>query len=154
VGTVIERDDNGKPITPELRLYNLGVDKLKRIGHDRLPVDDGGPGQCHFPNDASVRHLNELFAEKEIDGKWVKGDSPNEGLDLFGYCEAGRQMLDPDRKGRGWGTENIPVWAKPVRLTKGPEKLPMSPPAGVSVKSQTQDNALSILQQLMSLNGD
>lgn len=58
----------------------------------------------------------ELFNEVLIDGSWVR-NGPNETLDLMGYTEAARLMLQPDRKTIVWDDpDKRPAWARPVSL--------------------------------------
>lgn len=115
-GTPIAKDQNGKPVHPVIRLYTLGVHRLKELELERLAAEDGGPGQWYIANGIARRHIEELFGERLIGGKWERhGD--NETLDLAGYCEAGRLMLQPDRKGIKWAEpERRPPWARPVSL--------------------------------------
>lgn len=115
-GKPIAKDQQGREVRPVIRLYTLGVHKLREQALERLAVDDGGPGQVRIADGISRKHIEEFFGERLIGKEWVRtGD--NETLDLFGYCEAGRLMLQPDRKDIHWSdAEQRPVWAKPVPL--------------------------------------
>ncbi len=107
----VDKDEKGAEVAP-IYEFDLGVHRLKEQSFERLAVSDGAPGQCYFPVDVDPRHLAEFFGESLQDGKWVRHGA-NETLDLFGYAEAGRQMLQPDRADINWLTK-LPVWAKPV----------------------------------------
>lgn len=114
--TPIAKDQNGRPVTPVIRLYVLGVHQLREQAVERLGVTDGGPGECFFADGISQKHLDEFFGERLIAGQWQRqGD--NESLDLFGYAEAARLMLQPDRKDIDWSRpDRRPPWARPVSL--------------------------------------
>lgn len=115
-GTSISKDQNGREVHPIIRLYSLGVHRLKEQAVERLAVHDDGPGQCFFADGIGRRHFDEFFGERLIGGKWERhGD--NESLDLFAYAEALRLMLLPDRKGIVWNDpERRPIWARPQPL--------------------------------------
>lgn len=110
----VDRDEEGRVVSPVYE-YDLGVERLKDMVMERLAVDDGSPGEIRFPVDMDARHLREYFGESKVDGKWVR-QGPNETLDLDGYCEAGRQMLRPDRAELKWVEGRLPIWAKPVSV--------------------------------------
>lgn len=116
----VDKDENLKPVTPVTLEYTLGVDPLKEMTLERLATEHGDAGCVRFPCGMDPRYLEEFFGEQLIDGKWVR-NGPNETFDLFGYNEAGRRMLDPDRDTIRWnsGIEDMPVWAQPVSLVRG-----------------------------------
>lgn len=114
--TRIEKDEAGRPVEPVLMEYRLGVDALKAQTIERLATAEGEPGCVRFPREMESHYLDEYFGESLIDGKWVQS-GPNEMLDLAGYCEAGRQMLQPDRADIDW-TGKRPIWATPISLRK------------------------------------
>ena len=118
-GTPIARDQLGREVHPVVRLFSLGVHRLKEQAVERLAVNDGGPGQCFIAEDVSRRHIEEFFGERLIAGAWERhGD--NESLDLFAYAEAGRLMLQPDRRDIRWDDPALrPMWARPVPLFSG-----------------------------------
>lgn len=113
VPTKISRDEMGRPVAPVITEYTLGVHKLKELAIERLAVNDGGPGQCLFADGINSNYFEEYFNERLINGKWER-NGPNESLDLFGYEEAVRLMLKPDRKDINWSTGRRPPWATPV----------------------------------------
>ena len=114
--TKISKDNEGKPVEPIVTLHVLGVHKLKESALEDLAIDDRSPGHCYFPADMRDKHFEELFNEVLIDGKWVR-NGPNETLDLMGYTEAARLLLQPDRTSINWADKNsMPIWAKPVSL--------------------------------------
>lgn len=113
----VDRDEEGKVVALVFE-FDLGVHRLKLLTHERLAVADGGPGQCHFPIDVDGRHIKEFFGESLVDEKWVR-TGPNETLDLYGYAEAGRLMLAPDRRDIKWTGNALPIWAKPVPVQTG-----------------------------------
>lgn len=109
----VDVDQLGRPVTPILSEYDLGVSKLKEQAVERLAVTDGGPGQCEFAEGIATNHFDEYFGEVQKDGKWERS-GPNESLDLFGYEEAARQHMGPDRKDIKWDEGKLPPWARPV----------------------------------------
>ena len=114
--TKISKDSEGKPVKPTVTLHVLGVHTLKEDTLEDLAIEDGGPGQCYFAINTPEKAFEELFNEPLIDGDFVR-NGDNETFDLFGYCEVGRLMLQPDRKDRVWTeTERRPEWARPVSL--------------------------------------
>lgn len=115
--TKISRDNEGKMIEPVVTLHMLGVHKLKDDVVERLAVEDGSPGQCYFAIDTPNSALEEFFGEFKDEGKWVRpNNAPNETLDLYGYSEAARLMLEPDRESIKWDGDSRPVWATPISL--------------------------------------
>lgn len=136
----LSKDTNGVKIEPPISYHDLGVDGLKDdiLGNDEgvglLLIDDGSPGQVYFPGDFPRNAYEEIFAEKKIDGKYVRGGRPNETLDLLAYTEAGRLMLEPDRKDRDWTPGREPIWAKPVSLSGESTPETVAPVAAVSSK--------------------
>lgn len=126
--TKIDKDERGQQVEPVLVEYRLGVDKLKEQTIERLAVTPGEPGCCSFPREIEPHYLEEFFGETLIDGKWVK-NGRNEMLDLYGYAEAGRLMLQPDRAEIDWKNAR-PVWATPISLKKqAQEAAPTSGPS-------------------------
>lgn len=110
----INRDAAGKPMEPAIKEFTLNVDKLKALSVERLVVDDGGPGQVYFARGLPKALYDELCGEVLVDGAWERRGA-NESLDLFGYCEAARIQLQPERATIKWETRR-PVWARPVKL--------------------------------------
>jgi phage terminase large subunit GpA-like protein len=118
---LIDKDQEGHAVEPKLFEYTLGVDKLKEQTMERLAVAKdkdapAPPGFCHFPRELEQHYLDQFFGEALIDGKWVRS-GPNETLDLYGYAEAGRQMLQPDREEIDWINAR-PMWARAVSLVQ------------------------------------
>lgn len=114
--TKISKDSNGKPVLPVITLHSLGVHKLKEDTLTDLAIEDGSPGQCYFALNTPDAAYQELFNEPLIDGSFVK-NGPNETLDLYGYTESGRLMLQPDRKDIRWDDPaKFPPWARPAPL--------------------------------------
>lgn len=112
----ISKDEQGKPTKPLVQEWTLGAHKLKELALERLAVTDDGPGHCYFAADIASNYYDEYFNEPLIDGKFER-QGPNESLDLFGYEEAVRLMLRPDRKDIRWNDpDKRPVWARPVSL--------------------------------------
>jgi len=106
-------DEMGRPVSPTILEYDLGVHKLKEQAIERLGVNDGGPGQCYFAEGIAANHFEEYFGEKLIDNQWIR-NGPNESLDCFAYEEAVRLMLKPDRKDIKWDDGKRPPWATPI----------------------------------------
>lgn len=127
-GTTVAKDQNGRAVHPVIRLWVLGVHQLRELAVERLGVIDGGPGQAFFADGISQKHLDEFFGERLIAGQWVRSGD-NESLDLFGYAEAARLMLEPDRKTIDWTNANRrPQWARPINLSPegGDQAAPVS----------------------------
>ena len=114
--TKISKDSEGKLIQPVITLHVLGVHKLKEQVLDDLAIADGAPGQCYFASNWPDKAFEELFNEVLIEGSWVR-NGPQETLDMMGYAEAARLMLEPDRAGIRWSDPATrPIWAKLVSL--------------------------------------
>ncbi|CDO34057.1 terminase gpA endonuclease subunit [Novosphingobium sp. KN65.2] len=111
----VDKGEDGKPVEPVIVEYTLGADELKVTIYERLAIDDGSPGECSFYRGFEQRFADEFFGETKTDGKWVRS-GPNETLDLYGYAEAARQILKPDRADIKWAQGKLPPWAKPVPL--------------------------------------
>ncbi len=136
----ISKDSEGKAVEPVVTLHLLGVHKLKEDALEDLAISDGSPGQIFFPANFMDRHFEELFNETLIEGKWVR-NGDNETLDLLGYTEAGRLMLEPDRKDRIWTPGKEPIWAKPVSLTTDEEGGDPAVAGEKKAETPTQDFA-------------
>lgn len=131
----VDKDELGKVMLPLLE-YNLGVDRLKEQTLERLSTPrrdektgDLNSGYVAFYRDFEANYIDQFFGETLVDGKWVR-HRPNESLDLFGYCEAGRLMLEPDRKSIKWKDVNLrPIWARPTNdlAQSGPDQPPSNP---------------------------
>lgn len=112
----ISKDSEGRAILPVVTLHVLGVHKLKEQVVEDLAIEDHGPGMVYFPVNMPEKAYEELFNEVLIDGSWVR-NGPNETLDLMGYTEAARLMLQPDRSTIVWDDpDKRPVWARFVSL--------------------------------------
>ena len=146
--TRLSKDQNGRAVTPPVLLYTLGVHRLKEQALERLATTDGGPGQCHFPRNVARAQMDEFFAEKLIDGKFVR-DGANETLDLFAYAEAARLMLQPDRAGIDWHSRR-PAWATPVSLTaEGGDRADDAPETATTAPAAAKP---SIFERMDRLN--
>lgn len=117
--TDIAKDSEGRPIKPVITLHTLGVHELKEQALEDVAVKDGSPGMVIFPTDFPRRAYEEIFNEPLIDGKFER-QGPQETLDLLGYSEGSRLMLEPDRDNIVWdqGIEMRPIWAQPVLLSQ------------------------------------
>jgi phage terminase large subunit GpA-like protein len=137
------KDDEGRKFPLGAWEWSLGVHKLKELALERLATQDGGPGQCYFAEGLSSEYFDEYFNEPLIEGKFER-QGPNESLDLFGYEEAARLMLKPDRADIDWATPaRRPLWARPVSLqSEGGD------PAAVGTGAKKQD----VLARLSALN--
>ena len=148
----VSKDEHGHEVTPIVLEFDLGVHGLKEQAVERLGVADGGPGQCEFAEGISSNHFDEYFGETLKDGKWDRS-GPNESLDLFGYEEAGRQMLQPDRKDIKWDEGKLPPWATPVLVNMGGGDLAVAV-EGAPVPAPTKNKAKgNLLQRFDALNG-
>ena len=146
---IISRDEHGAQMTPTVLEYTLGVHELKELVIERLAVSDGGPGQCMFADGIASNYFEEFFNERLIDGKWER-NGPNESLDLFGYSEAVRLMLDPDRKDINWNGQRLPPWATPVPVSV--EGGDLSTEAKVAAEAPSQPRRQSIFERFDALN--
>lgn len=146
----ISKDSEGKPVEPVVTLHVLGVHKLKEQVLEDLAIEDGGPGQCFFAEDTPEKAFEEFFNEPLIDGAFVR-NGPNESLDLYGYSEAGRLMLQPDRSSIVWSDPaKRPSWARPISLGEDePEEQDSSTPAAKPAKQPKK----SVLDRFNALNG-
>ncbi|EQA97288.1 terminase gpA endonuclease subunit [Sphingobium sp. HDIP04] len=138
----VNKDEHGREVEPVLLEFELGVFGLKEQAIERLGVTDGGPGQCEFADGIAANHFDEYFGETLVEGKFVR-NGPNESLDLFGYEEAGRQMLQPDRKDIKWDEGKLPPWATPA-----PDSLEGG---GPEVGGEGQNKALARMEKPKSL---
>jgi phage terminase large subunit GpA-like protein len=145
--TKISKDSEGKLVKPVVTLHVLGVHSLKEDAVEDLAIDDGSPGHCFFPRNMPDKAYEELFNEVLIDGAWVR-NGPNETLDLFAYSEAGRLMLEPDRKDRNWTSGKEPSWARPVPLHS--EGGDQSTAAG-EVRAQTATPSTTMAERFAAL---
>lgn len=147
----ISKDSEGKPIKPVVTLHVLGVHKLKEGVIEDLAIDDHSPGHCYFAENTPEKAFEEFFNEVLVEGTWVR-NGPNETLDCYGYAEAARLMLQPDRKGIVWSDpEKRPVWARIIELSASGESeaAGTAPPGSAgSKKKQT------ILERYDALNKD
>lgn len=121
----INKDAEGRKLNPPVKEYTLNVDKLKMLSIERLATDDGGPGQVHYADKLPKSAFDELCGEQLIDGVFHRRGA-NETLDLFGYAEAARILLQPERADIRWydderGPARRPVWARPVRIASADE---------------------------------
>jgi phage terminase large subunit GpA-like protein len=92
-----------------------------------------------------------MFNEVLMEGKWVR-NGPNETLDLYGYTEAARLMLQPDRASIVWSKpESRPVWARPISLTVTEPEDETESPATPKPAPATQPKQ-SILDRFGALN--
>ncbi|MEA3044565.1 MAG: hypothetical protein QOH47_2403 [Sphingomonadales bacterium] len=136
----INKDDENKPIVPSVREFTLNVDKLKALVIERLVLDEDGPGYVRFADNLPHSLYDELCGEVFIDGKFERRGA-NESLDLSGYNEAVRQMLQPERADIKWDVKK-PVWARPVPMTGTGEALPAEP----------KKTTLSAIERMAALN--
>jgi phage terminase large subunit GpA-like protein len=156
---IISKDDNGKPITPVITMHTVGSHSLKQDVLESLAIDDEGAGQWFFPIDFPDDAFEEFFNEPLIEGKWNR-NGPNESLDLGGYNEAARQMLEPDRTtirwdqsrmpaGQKWTPMDMPAWARPISLTEEGG----DPAVAGELKKPAAVQQKSIFEQFNELNG-
>jgi phage terminase large subunit GpA-like protein len=156
---IISKDDNGKPITPVITMHTVGSHSLKEDVLESLAIDDEGAGQWFFPIDFPDDAFEEFFNEPLIEGKWNR-TGPQESLDLGGYNEAARQMLEPDRteirwdqsrmpQGQKWTPMDMPAWARPISLTEEGG----DPAVAGELKKPAAVQQKSIFEQFNELNG-
>lgn len=152
VPRTVDKDEHGHPAEPIIQEFDLGVYGLKEQSIERLGVSDGGPGQCEFADGIAAHHFDEYFGETLKDGKWERS-GPNESLDLFGYEEAGRQILRPDRKDIKWDEGILPVWATPVPVsTKGGDQAVAASTQSPAINPPLVPKKPSILDRFDQLN--
>lgn len=131
-------DAKGRKFPVGVQEWTVGAYKAKELALERLAVTDDGPGQCYFARGISRAHYEEYFNEPLIDGKFVR-QGPNESLDLFGYEDAARLMLKPDRKDIDWKSGKVPPWARPICLDDEPEPGRDSSPVPAQNGASTLD---------------
>jgi phage terminase large subunit GpA-like protein len=148
--TKISKDNNGRPVLPEITLHVLGVDDLKRDVIGDLATADGSPGQWNFAVNTPADAFDEFFNETEVEGKFVRS-GPNETLDLAAYGEAAFIMLQPDHQSRIWDPpEKRPMWARAISLDDEPESP--EPPKPQTPASEPE-KPLSRMERFARLNG-
>lgn len=134
-----DKDELGKTVEPFVLEYTLGVDALKEMTLERLATAPETAGHVRFYREFESHYIDQFFGESLVDGKWHRF-GPNESLDLYGYCEAGRLMLAPDRKDIIWtDPQRRPPWARPISLlpkggdqaveARGEQPLPAAKPS-------------------------
>lgn len=142
-----KQDSKGRRFPRGVWEWTLGVFKLKELALERLGVRDGGPGQCQFAEGIEAKYFDEYFNEPLVDGKFER-NGPNESLDCFGYEEAARIILKPDRKDIDWIGGKLPVWAKPfIPMPEGGDQQAAAPMAAGATKA-----ASNIAQRFAALN--
>lgn len=157
--STISKDDDGNRIEPTVTLHMVGGHSLKSDVLETLAISDGSAGQWFFPDDYPESAFEEFFNEPLIEGKFVR-NGPNESLDLGGYGEAARQMLEPDRvslkwdqsampPGKKWTPDELPIWASPISLASEGGDLAdeNDRPAAKPAKPKT------ILDKFQTMNG-
>lgn len=154
----VDKDEHGRAVEPVILEYTLGADRLKDLTYERLAVIDGSPGEVSFAAGIEANYIDEFFGETKTDGKWRRHGS-NETLDLFGYAEAARLILRPDRAdirwnqdamppGKKWTEACLPPWARPVCLEpEGGD--PAAPAEGATASAVTK---ASIYARIDALN--
>lgn len=143
-------DNDGKKIEPPVIVHNVGSWKLKEDVVETLAISDGSPGQWYFPLNFPDSAYEEFFNETLQDKEWVR-NGPNESLDLGGYGEAARQIIQPDRPGIIWDDEaKRPIWARPVRSEPvEPQDQESSAPASQPAPKQQKR---TVLDRFSALN--
>ena len=100
----------------------------------------------------AANHFDEFFGETLKDGKWDR-NGPNESLDLFVYAEAGRQMLQPDRKDIKWDDGKLPPWASPIPvIVEGGDPAVEGMRVAAPSPSPTATKKTSIYERFDALN--
>lgn len=153
--TFISKDSEGRLVDPTITLHSLGVHKLKEDTVQDLAIEDGGPGQCFFAINTPDAAFQELFNEVLIDGSWVR-NGPNETLDLYGYTESGRLMLQPDRSTIHWDDpQRLPPWARLVSLMpKGGDPEDEASASAAQAPLAAPEKPLGFFAKHKALEGD
>ncbi|QTH19650.1 phage terminase large subunit family protein [Rhizorhabdus wittichii] len=116
VPRTVSKDEQGQKVEPIVLEYDLGVHRLKTQSVERIAVTEDGPGYGRFAIDLPASTFDEFAGEVLIDDEWDRR-GPNESLDLLGYNEATRLMLQPHRIEIHWDVPSRrPVWARPVAI--------------------------------------
>lgn len=146
-------DPSGKRFPVGVWEWSLGVHRLKELVLERLAISDGGPGQCYFAQGIGRHYFDEYFNEPLVDGKFER-QGPNESFDLFGYEEAARLMLKPDRADIDWQNEHKrPVWARPISLQpEGGDPAVAADDVAAKPKPKPKTKKQSALQRFNALN--
>lgn len=141
----INKDDQGRPVKPSVREFNLNVDALKAKEIERLATEEG-PGTISFADGLPDGAYTELAGEVLIDGDWERRGA-NETLDLMGYAEAVRILLQPERADIKWETRP-PVWARPVPIGDDEDDDETAQPEARAAARATKPSALDRLAAL------
>ena len=105
----VEVNYAGKALRSSVRLFSVGVDRVKTTLHNRLRNAEVGNGYIHFYPSITPDYFEELTAERQVlkrkDGFdqrfWVKkGNARNEALDewVYGYAALCRCYQRYDRR--------------------------------------------------------
>lgn len=143
----VNRTDDGKPMSPSVWEYDIGVHKLKDACAEMLATEVPGPGFLHLPVDMDPAHIDELAAETKNDDDWVRNGA-NESWDILVACEALRQMLKPDRPQIRWD-DAPPPWARPIRIAPAVADEPAETPKAAAPKRR-KDNPIA--RRLAAMN--
>lgn len=105
-------DDKGQKLPHQVYERTINVHHYKLIVSRRMKIAEPGPGRIHYPNNMPIRYFREAAAERLINDEWIPFGR-NEQWDGHVLCEAGKDLLDPDRPDMDW--KNPPIWATPLR---------------------------------------
>lgn len=124
-------DDKGKKLPVEIYERYPNVHDIKKLIAKRMQIETPGPGRMHLPSPLTLRYVNELTAERFVDGEWVKRQERNETWDGWVACEVARASLEPDRPELWMDTETgevrRPSWATPKPRGQGLESVVSAP---------------------------
>lgn len=98
------KKQTGRDAVRKVELFLVGVDDAKITLHNRLKIDEPGPGYCHFPMDRDEEYFKQLTAERlvtryvkgvPVKRVWQKTRTRNEALDCRNYALAALKILNP-----------------------------------------------------------
>lgn len=145
----VEYDDVGKALPVPIRERAINVHEFKKVIAKRYQIEDeAAAGRIGLPFGFKMRYVDEMTAERYLNGEWVQVRARNETFDGLVACEAGRQLTFADRP-ELWihpvTKERIrPDWATPV-----PRDTPIVTPAAIDAEARK-----SYYERLAELNRD
>ena len=105
-----QRKDRRVDARGDVPVLLINTNKVKDSVAGDIARDIPGPGYMHWPDWLKTSFYTELVAEVRINGKWVKGNKPNETFDLYVYGRALCSWLGVDAM--DW--EHPKAWALPL----------------------------------------
>lgn len=145
----VEFDDMGRPLEVQISERTLGVHSIKKVIAKRMKIEDpNSAGRMNLPFQIKLRYVQELAAERFINGEWVQISARNELWDGWVACEAARALLYPDRP-ELWVNPVTKERRRPSWATPAPRDVVMATPALIAVEATK-----SYYERLAQINRD